>query len=130
VYENTGMVGRLRAIWGRGRLRAALVLAGVLAAVSLTAAPAAAAVKGVIVVRFLYLPQTQVVQAGDTVIWRNASVNLEGVPLPHTVTSDTGAWSSLFLPPGGTRFHVFTTPGTYPYHCEIHPFMRGAVLVE
>jgi plastocyanin len=49
------------------------------------------------------------------------------------VTSDTGDSLSFFgpLPSQGSIVIVtFTSPGTYPYHCAIHPTrMMGVVTV-
>jgi plastocyanin len=53
--------------------------------------------------------------------------NLDGVA--HTVTADDGSWGSGTLGQGATYSHVFTSPGTYTYHCAIHPFMTGTVTV-
>jgi len=62
--------------------------------------------------------------AGDQVSWTNASVRA------HTVTSDTGAFDSGTVAPGGTFSEKFATPGVYAYHCQIHPGMIGRVEVS
>ncbi len=34
------------------------------------------------------------------------------------------------MPPGGAKYsHMFAKPGTYPYHCKIHPSMKGTITV-
>jgi plastocyanin len=33
------------------------------------------------------------------------------------------------MPPGATFTTTFTTPGTFAYHCSIHPFIHGTVIV-
>jgi MYXO-CTERM domain-containing protein len=49
----------------------------------------------------------------------------------HTATSDTGAWTTGNIAPGGTSAAVaFPTAGTFPYHCAIHPSMAGTVIVS
>jgi plastocyanin len=50
--------------------------------------------------------------------------------VPHTVTGDSGAWDSGQIQPGATFSHAFDQPGTYAYHCSIHPFMHGMVVVK
>jgi plastocyanin len=60
---------------------------------------------------------------GSTVTW----TNVDGAP--HTVTADDGSWGSGTLGQGGTYSHVFTSPGSYAYHCAIHSFMKGTVIV-
>ncbi|HET6777936.1 MAG TPA: cupredoxin domain-containing protein [Gemmatimonadales bacterium] len=47
----------------------------------------------------------------------------------HTITSDDLSFLSGNLTPGRTFEHTFGTPGTYTYHCSIHPAMRGTVTV-
>ena len=33
------------------------------------------------------------------------------------------------MDPGDSYSHTFDAPGTYPYDCELHGFMKGAVVV-
>ena len=48
---------------------------------------------------------------------------------PHTMTADGGAFSSGTVSPNSTITMTFSTPGTYPYHCQIHPYMTGTLTV-
>jgi plastocyanin len=79
---------------------------------------------------FAFSPAAVTVKAGTTVQWANAG------PSAHTTTSDAGVWASSTLnapssaggyagggggSTGGTFSFTFTQPGTYPYHCSIHP---------
>ncbi len=48
---------------------------------------------------------------------------------PHTTTSDTKAWDSGKLAKGATFSHKFMTPGSFAYHCSIHPDMKGTINV-
>lgn len=49
----------------------------------------------------------------------------------HTVTADDDAtFASEQLTAGDSFQHVFEEPGEYAYHCEIHPFMHGTIIVE
>lgn len=77
----------------------------------------------VMMVNLQYQPQTIIITQGSTINWFN-----EG-PYTHTTTSDAGLWNSGTRNPGQSYQFVFNTPGTYPYHCEIHPAMAGAVVV-
>jgi len=74
-----------------------------------------------------FQPVGMTVPAGTTVQWRNDGV------LPHTVTSDPGAartFDSGILRTGGTYSLTFDAPGSFAYHCDVHPEMTGAVVVE
>ena len=72
---------------------------------------------------FAFGPQVVSVKAGTTVHWMNHDTEA------HTVTSNTGAFGSSVLQPGDGYSFTFTKPGTYSYHCTIHPFMTGKVVV-
>jgi len=71
-----------------------------------------------------YLPATIAVPVGTTVRWTNHDEET------HTVTSTTGAFGSLGLDLDETYTHTFTEPGTYPYACDLHPFMSGTIVVQ
>lgn len=73
---------------------------------------------------FNFAPKEITVRAGTTVTWTN-----EG-RAPHTVTADKGAFDSKRMGNGATFSFTFDTPGTYEYHCDIHPSMTGEVTVE
>ena len=47
----------------------------------------------------------------------------------HTVTANDGSFDSGIKAQGTTYTRTFTTAGTYPYFCIIHPDMTGTVLV-
>jgi plastocyanin len=64
------------------------------------------------------------VDVGETVFWGN------GDPVTHTVTSDTGAWTTRTLSQFASADVTFQTAGTFLYHCEIHPGMTGRVIVQ
>jgi plastocyanin len=69
-------------------------------------------------------PATLTVPAGTTVTWGNNDVTT------HTTTSDTGLWNSNNMNSGNTFSFKFDTPGTYRYHCTIHSFMNGTIVVQ
>lgn len=49
----------------------------------------------------------------------------------HTVTADGAGTFNVQAPGGKTvTFTAPTTPGTYPYHCSIHPQMHGTLIVK
>jgi plastocyanin len=48
----------------------------------------------------------------------------------HTWTSNDGAWDSGTLAPGANYAFTFSSSGTFEYHCNIHPSMKGSVIVS
>jgi plastocyanin len=94
------------------------------AAASATAAARPVAADAVTIRNFDFGPQIVTVKPGATVHWTNQDSEA------HTVTSDAGAFSSPVLQPGAGFSFTFTKPGTYSYHCSIHPFMTGKVVVS
>ena len=102
-----------------------LVLApGVHVRAATSAAPAHAMVQ-VTIQNFAFSPKTLTVAPGTTVMWTNKD------SAPHTVTSDSGSTlASGDLSQGKSYTHTFTKAGTYAYHCAIHPYMHGTVIVS
>ena len=76
---------------------------------------------------FSFQPPEVHVPVGTTVTWLNCEP--AGTPA-HTSTSDAGLWSSPRLDPGATFTQTFGQAGRFSFHCEPHPFMTGAVVVE
>lgn len=77
-----------------------------------------------------YIPPYGSVFVGQSIEWVNRSEQ------PHTITYDgcvrdqTCFFASGVVHPG-ERFAVTSLPpGHYPYHCSIHPFMRGMLEVK
>jgi hypothetical protein len=62
-------------------------------------------------------------EVGQSVRWTNQ----DGAA--HTVTADDGAFDSGSLAGGKEFSFAFDGAGTYAYHCNIHPGMKGTVTV-
>ena len=78
----------------------------------------------VAITNFAYVPPTLSVASGTTVTWTN------GDNVGHTVTADDGnSFGSDLLGQGHTFQLTAPAPGTYAYHCSIHPFMKGTLTV-
>jgi plastocyanin len=75
------------------------------------------------IVDFAFQPMAIFVGVGETVEWTNTG-NAD-----HTVDSDTEIFESDILDPGETYSYTFDEPGIFSYHCDIHPHMRGMVVV-
>ncbi len=94
------------------------------AAPSGAAAAQPVAANAVNIRNFAFGPQIVTVKPGVTVHWTNRDSEA------HTVTSDDGAFNSPVLQPGASFSFTFTKRGSYSYHCSIHPFMTGKVVVS
>lgn len=72
---------------------------------------------------FAFDPSSLTIEAGSTVTWTNSDA------ATHTVTSDDGTFDSGDLANGESFSFTFDEPGTYTYHCEIHPDMTAEIIV-
>src|SRR3989475_2259884 len=100
---------------------AALVISGGLLALPLVALAATSSVN---IQNSAFAPSTITVRAGDTVTWTNRDA------FSHTSTSDTGAWDSHVVTAGTSFSFMFASAGTFAYHCAIHSFMHGTIVVQ
>jgi len=64
------------------------------------------------------------ISAGTTISWLNEDNTT------HTSMADGQQWGSGNILPGGRFNFVFTSPGRFPYHCQIHPNMVGTIVVQ
>ena len=83
----------------------------------------AAAGTGVTIVNSTYKPKKLRTTVGTEVKFLNEDFEA------HTVTADDGSFSSTILTRHHAFKHTFSKPGKYPYHCKIHPYMTGTVIV-
>lgn len=72
---------------------------------------------------FAYHPPALTIGAGSKVVFSNTSRTA------HTATR-RGSFSTGRIKPGKSVGIRFTQRGTYAYHCKIHPFMHGKIVVE
>jgi plastocyanin len=88
--------------------------------------PASTSSPAVSVRNLAFTPASVTVPVGGKVVWR-----FEDGSIPHTVTADANSFGSA--PNGltsGTFEHSFGQAGTYDYHCDFHPTMKGTVTVR
>ena len=77
-----------------------------------------------------YYPASASVPPNALIRWDNPTAS------PHTITHDGCAadgpclFDSGTIEPGGTYVLPGLPPGTYRYHCRLHPIMRGVLVVE
>jgi plastocyanin len=96
---------------------------GAPATTAATTATAATAANAATIKGFSFQPDDLKVKVGAKVTWTNDDT------VAHTVTADTNSFASGNLQQGGSFSFTFTRPGTYAYHCSIHPSMHGSVVV-
>ena len=72
---------------------------------------------------FKFNPTPAKIHAGDRVTFVNDDDEA------HTATADDKSFDSEGLDTSGAWQHVFTKPGTVSYFCELHPYMKAAIVV-
>lgn len=87
-------------------------------------APAGAAVVRVNMANLRFDPAEVTVKRGTTVEWVN------GDDVPHTVTAQDRSFNSGMMEKGKSYRRTFDKPGRIPYFCEVHPFMKGTIVVQ
>lgn len=84
----------------------------------------AEATNSVTIQDFAFSPKSITVKAGTTVTWTNQD------SVKHNVVSDSdGGPDGPLLSKGETYSYTFAKAGTYDYHCQPHPYMKGTVTV-
>jgi len=80
------------------------------------AAPAGAAGTVTVTIKnFAYSANPVQAKVGDVITWSNQD------SAPHSATLDNGACDTDPISSGASASLVFNTPGTYTYHCKVHP---------
>ena len=77
-----------------------------------------------------YRPYEAAVPSQTPILWKNPTAS------PHTIRHDgcikkgPCLFDSGAVAPDGSFTLSGLKPGRYPYHCELHPIMRGELIVE
>ena len=71
-----------------------------------------------------FTPATLTVSVGTKITWTNKD------GMAHTVTSNTGVFDSGNMVNNAVYSYTFTSAGTYPYVCTLHPGMTGSIVVN
>jgi plastocyanin len=98
------------------------LIAGQVATASPAGTARASGTAGVNIKNFKFHPGTLNVAKGTKVVFSNSA----GVA--HTATRG-GSFDTGRIKPGRSAAVRFKQKGTFRYHCKIHPFMRGKVVV-
>jgi plastocyanin len=86
--------------------------------------PASSASDTITIQDFKFGPATLTVKHGAKVTVANSDSTT------HTATADGGAFDTGDLDPGASKTITLSKAGTYPYHCQIHSFMKGTIVVS
>lgn len=73
---------------------------------------------------FAFSPADISASVGQTVTFTNND------SAPHTATLDDGSCTTPSLSKGLAGGLTFNAAGTYPFHCAIHPSMKGTITVS
>ena len=73
---------------------------------------------------FAFMPKTVTIAVGSTLTIVNDDSEA------HTATALDKSFDSAGLDTNDSWSHVFTKPGTYAYVCDLHPYMKGVVIVR
>lgn len=76
------------------------------------------------IVDFAFRPTPLTVSAGSKVVFSNQGATA------HTATENGGGFDTGRIRPGKAASVTFKRPGTYAFHCSIHPFMHGRIVVK
>ena len=111
-----------------GRSRAVLTLVGVtvlclIAAISPSSAAPPDSTQ-IVIKDFTFVLSSVTVKAGSTVTWVNKDDE------PHSIVSDTGLFRSGAVDTNESYSFKLDKPGTYPYHCALHPRMVATIIVQ
>jgi len=79
-----------------------------------------------------FIPSTVTIKADTEVTWPNTDTAAHTVTSGNASTGPTGYWDSGLIMAGGSFTQSFEDfePGTYDYHCMVHPWMTGTIIVE
>jgi plastocyanin len=73
---------------------------------------------------FAFSPNSVTITAGSSVTWTNMD------SVTHTATGDDGSFDTGDIAAGSSATITFNDPGTFTYHCAIHPNMTGTIVVQ
>jgi plastocyanin len=71
-----------------------------------------------------YTPSTVNIMSGNTVSWTNDDSTEHAI-----ISNEMPLFDSGPISPGDTFDNTFDSPGEFGYHCSIHPWMTGRVMV-
>src|SRR4051812_12183700 len=80
--------------------------------------------KSVTISNFKFAPAALTVSAGSKVTVTNKDTTA------HTATANDNSFDTKDINPGSSATISLKAAGSVPYHCSIHPFMHGTIVVR
>jgi len=77
-----------------------------------------------------YSPTFVHINTGTSISWDNPTGALHSITHDECMNGARCAFDSGPLGPNSTFTVHQLSPGLYPYHCSIHPIMRGVLVVQ
>jgi plastocyanin len=82
-----------------------------------------------------FVPPVDVVSSGSIVSWTNEdstihTVTADDIKRSESESNEVPLFDSGPISPDGRFDNAFDSTGVFGYHCSIHPFMRGSVIVN
>ena len=76
-----------------------------------------------------FIPDPVTIAVGETVTWANTDTAAHTATGGSAADGPSGVFDSSLIMAGGSYSFTFDTAGTYPYHCMVHPWMQGTIIV-
>ena len=73
---------------------------------------------------FAFIPADIQAKVGQNVSFTNSD------SAPHTATLDDASCTTPNIAAGASEGLTFNAAGTYPFHCNVHPDMKGTITVS
>jgi hypothetical protein len=77
-----------------------------------------------------YRPAVAVVAPGTPIRWTNPTASPHSIRHDGCVSSGPCAFNSGMVAPDSSYLLAELPVGHYPYHCELHPVMRGVLIID
>jgi plastocyanin len=104
--------------------KALAVIAAITLATLAGFTPALAKDISVTISNFAFAPEMTTIAPGDTVTFVNGDDTI------HSVVADDGSFHSDGLDTNDKARFSFAKTGAFGYHCGLHPFMKGEIVVK
>lgn len=80
----------------------------------------------VVINDYKFLPSSMRIKKGTTVTWVNRDIAKHNIAVDEKSMSGP---SSQLIGKDQKFTYTFTESGTYKYHCDPHPYMKGEIIV-